>query len=248
MERSRSEPIRSPFWSRACDPFYLPLLRGIEDAASERGTLVLIVDTRDSSSIANAMTRRLVARGVDGIIAVSVGDLPDHQPGHDDTRLPPIVCIGQPTGRGTAFCSMRPPRDMPPRIIWSSTGTLGSASSTAPLRGRSRGTSPRLRAGSGGGWPRPSPALVAEVTEFSIDEGRRRDGSVAGPPRSPTSVLAAGSTLAMGDRSSGKAAGLHVPGRMAIIGYTDSPLSPLLTPPLTMVEVPAREIGVRAVR
>ena len=46
------------------------------------------------------MTRRLVARGVDGIIEVSVGDLPDHQPGYDSTRLPPIVYIDQPDRQG----------------------------------------------------------------------------------------------------------------------------------------------------
>ena len=81
------------------DPFYLPLLRGIEEVASERGTLVLIVDTRDSASLAQAMIRRLVARGVDGIIAVSIGDLPPDRSGPDDTPLP-IVYVDQPDRRG----------------------------------------------------------------------------------------------------------------------------------------------------
>ena len=85
------------------DPFYLPLLRGIEDVASERGTLVLIADTRDSANLANAMTRRLVARGVDGIIAVSIGDMPDHLAdkvhSQDETGLP-IVYVDQPDRHG----------------------------------------------------------------------------------------------------------------------------------------------------
>src|SRR5215216_3464163 len=57
------------------NPFYLPLLRGIEDVAAEQGTLVLIVDARDSPPLAEALLRRLIPRGVDGIIAVSVGGL-----------------------------------------------------------------------------------------------------------------------------------------------------------------------------
>jgi len=57
------------------DPFYLALLRGIEDVDAEQGTLVLIVDTRDSPPLAEALLRRLIPRGVDGIIAVSVGGL-----------------------------------------------------------------------------------------------------------------------------------------------------------------------------
>src|SRR5262249_46769790 len=71
-------------------PFSLALLRGIEDVAAEQGTLVLIVDPHDSASLAEAMLRRLIARGVDGIIAVSVGGL-DERPSSretDDRRLP----------------------------------------------------------------------------------------------------------------------------------------------------------------
>jgi hypothetical protein len=84
------------------NPFYLALLRGIEDVAAEQGTLVLIVDTRDSPSLAEAMLRRLIARGVDGIIAVSVGGL-DKEPESretDDRRLPPIVYVDQPDRKG----------------------------------------------------------------------------------------------------------------------------------------------------
>src|SRR5512134_3815355 len=55
------------------DPFYLPLLRGIEQVAAEQGTLVLITDARDSPTLGDEMIRRLIARGVDGIIAASVG-------------------------------------------------------------------------------------------------------------------------------------------------------------------------------
>ena len=43
------------------NPFYLSLLRGIEDVAAEQGTLVLVTDTRDSPTLAEAMIRRLIA-------------------------------------------------------------------------------------------------------------------------------------------------------------------------------------------
>lgn len=42
--------------------------------------------------------------------------------------------------------------------------------------------------------------------------------------------------------------GLATSRDLAIVGYTDTPLSTLVDPPLTMVEVPAREIGTRAMR
>ena len=85
------------------DPFYLALLGGIDDVAAERGTLTLVADTRDSSTVATAIIRRLVARGVDGIIAVSTGGLDD---GTTDSRpregstVPPIVHVDQPSRKG----------------------------------------------------------------------------------------------------------------------------------------------------
>src|SRR6266511_3659843 len=84
------------------NPFYLALLRGIEDVAAEQGTLVLIVDTRDSLPLAEALLRRLIPRGVDGIIAVSVGGLEKEAESTetDDRRLPPIVYVDQPDRTG----------------------------------------------------------------------------------------------------------------------------------------------------
>ena len=37
------------------NPFYLSLLRGIEDVAAKQGTLILVTDTRDSPTLAEAM-------------------------------------------------------------------------------------------------------------------------------------------------------------------------------------------------
>ena len=41
---------------------------------------------------------------------------------------------------------------------------------------------------------------------------------------------------------------LDVPAQLALCGYTDSPTATLVQPPLTMVSVPSREIGIRAMR
>jgi LacI family transcriptional regulator, galactose operon repressor len=41
---------------------------------------------------------------------------------------------------------------------------------------------------------------------------------------------------------------LDVPAQLALCGYTDSPTATIVQPPLTMVSVPAREIGIRAMQ
>jgi LacI family transcriptional regulator len=53
--------------------------------------------------------------------------------------------------------------------------------------------------------------------------------------------LAAGALLAASD------AGLDVPGDLSVVGFDDSPMAPLTTPPLTTVAQPTEEKGRLAV-
>ncbi|MFH8252000.1 substrate-binding domain-containing protein [Microbacterium sp. B2969] len=227
--------------------FYLPLVRGIQDVASDRGTLVLIADARDSPRLADAMTRRLIARGVDGIIAVSVGRMPD-QLDSRVTRLP-IVHVDQPDRRGYS-------------LLFDGEGAGFSATSHLIDHGHDRIgliTAPLIWANvaevSDGyrraievGGADASAELVSEVPEFTIEAGRAAMARLLDLPHPPSAVFAAGSTLALGALTEAKSRGVRVPRDLAIVGYTDTPMAELVDPPLTMVEVPVREIGVRAMR
>jgi DNA-binding LacI/PurR family transcriptional regulator len=233
------------------DPFYLSMLRGIEDIAAERGILVLIADTRDSPTIAAAMIRRLRARGVDGILAVSVGDMDDGSGPEpvSDRPPPPIVYVDQPDrtghvllfdGRGAGHAATR-------HLVEHGHRRIGLV--TAPL------TWPNVREVHRGylqalenSGKRASCALVSEVDEFSIEAGRRGLAKLLEAGEPPTAVFATGDTLALGVLREAKDSGLAVPNDLAIVGYTDSGVATLVEPALTMVEVPARDIGVRAMR
>jgi DNA-binding LacI/PurR family transcriptional regulator len=232
------------------DPFYLPLLRGIEDAAAEQGTLVVIADARDSPTLADAMIRRLIARGVDGIIAVSVGGIDNKSRGRPSrARVPPVVYVDQPDraghvfvfdGHGAGYAATRHLHDH---------GHERIALVTAPLswpnvRQVYDGYAHALEDAGGGA----APTLVSEVGEFSVDAGRRGMARLLDLPDSPPAVFAAGEVLALGVLHEARQRGLDVPRELAIIGYTDSPTTELVEPPLTMVSVPAREIGIRAMR
>ena len=52
----------------------------------------------------------------------------------------------------------------------------------------------------------------------------------------------------MGVLHEAKSRQIDVPADLAITGYTDSPAAALVEPPLTMVSVPSREIGIQAMQ
>jgi DNA-binding LacI/PurR family transcriptional regulator len=232
------------------DPFYLSLLRGIEEAADEQGTLVLIADTQDSPDLAEVMIRRLIARGVDGVIAVSVGGLDDadtrFRERGDHSRFPPIVYVDQPDRKGSVliFDGKRAGYLAASHLADHGHEAIGLV--TAPLA-----------------WPNAKEIhegyvraldelgkrpMVSEVDAFTVGAGRAGLARLAELPDPPSAVFATAEVLALGALQEARARGMEVPGDMAIIGYTDSPAAALVEPPLTMVSVPAREAGLRAMR
>lgn len=231
------------------DPFYLPLLRSIEDVAAEQGTLVLIADTRDSPTFASAIIRRLIARGVDGIIAVSAGGIDGALSGRgreDGKEVPPIVHVDQPDRKGyTLLFNGEQAGYIAARHLGEhGRETIGLV--TAPLwwpnvkdiyDGYIRGLDEI------GGRP-----LVSEVDEFSVDAGRTGLSRLLESSAPPSAVFAAGEVLALGVLQEARARGLDVPRELAIVGYADFPAAALAEPPLTMVSAPATEAGLRAMR
>jgi DNA-binding LacI/PurR family transcriptional regulator len=211
---------------------------------------VLIADTRDSPTLAEATIRRLVARGVDGIVAVSVGGLAAGHGGRRGSEAqPPIVYVDQPDrtgyvllfdGRGAGRAATRHLCDHGHHRIGIVTAPLAWSNVAEVYDGYVQALEDAGR--------RPSRSLVSEVGEFTVDAGRIGLAQLLDQPRPPSAVFAAGETLALGVVQEARSRGLDVPAELAVVGYTDSPTAALVQPPLTMVAVPAREIGIRAMR
>ena len=227
------------------NPFYLPLIRGIEDVADEEGTLIVVSDTRDSPAVAERAIRRLIPRGVDGIIAVSVG----HVARKAQRRVPPMVYVDQPDrsghvllfdGREAGVTATRHLREHGHDRIGIVTAPLSWPNAKEVYDGY-------LHAIDETGGPF-SAALVAEVGEFTLEAGRAGLAQLLDTPDPPSAVFAAGEALALGTLQEARSRRLAVPGDLAVVGYTDSQTAALVEPPLTMVAVPAREIGIRAMR
>jgi LacI family repressor for deo operon, udp, cdd, tsx, nupC, and nupG len=233
------------------DPFYLPLLAGIEEVAAQHGLLVLLADTQDSSDRAAAMIRRLIARGVDGLIAISVGGIdradevvPDR---HARRTLPPIVYVDQPErpGHSLVFDAERGGYLATRHLV--DHGHERVAMLTAPLDLANMGIlhDGYRRALSEAAKPQ-SEGIMIEVAGFDLDAGRAGLVRLLESSNRPTAVFAAGADLALGVIDQARLHGVRVPDDLAVVGYADIPTARLVEPPLTMVSVPAREIGLRA--
>lgn len=80
------------------------------------------------------------------------------------------------------------------------------------------------------------------------EDGRRDAARLLALRTRPDAVFAVNDPVALGIYQACKDAGVRIPQDLAVAGFSDNPISALLTPPLTTVAQPAYELGVAAAK
>jgi LacI family transcriptional regulator len=83
--------------------------------------------------------------------------------------------------------------------------------------------------------------------DFSEAGGRRVAGQILRGPALPRAIVAGNDQMALALVADLAAAGIAVPGEVAVTGFDDIQLARLVSPPLTTVHQPMRELGAQCV-
>ena len=84
--------------------------------------------------------------------------------------------------------------------------------------------------------------------DFSVESGHAAASAWLGTDDAPTAAFCFSDQSALGVLAACRERGLRVPRDLSVVGFDDLASSRYLTPPLTTVAQPMREIGVRAVQ
>ncbi len=87
---------------------------------------------------------------------------------------------------------------------------------------------------------------ITYATELSFTAGKQAMEILLAAPERPDAVFAVSDTLAAGALSAIHAAGLRVPQDIAVTGFDGTDLAEMVTPPLSTLAQPSREMGRRA--
>ena len=225
--------------------FWAPVVRGAEAVLAESGYRLVLANTDEEGVRAEAALEGLLEHRVDGVlIAPPAGS----QRRHYDAYLSsgrPLVCIERTVpgvetdyvgvdGHAGGFAAASHLLRLGRRRLGVLTLPLDVLASRERLQG--------VRA-----------ALQAEhltLTDEQVVVGRfsEREGFAAAQrlleckPR-PDALIAAGLRMTIGAFAALREAGLRIPEDVALIGYDETPWASLLTPPLTVVRQPARDLG-----
>lgn len=245
LRRNRADALGLVL-ERVTNPVFADLVHGAEEAATELGCGLLLLDGEEVTRNPGFLGEVVKSRRVDGLL-LQGGYGPDAEVLQRFAAEIPSVIVNSPgtdvasgvSLQDTAATALATQHliELGHREIAFITGDPGS-SSDARQRGyesalEAAGHEPRTELVLGGGW--------------QPQAGRRAVRSFVRPSAPVTAVVAASSVVALGALSALAEAKIRVPEDVSVVGIHDPWFAPYLNPPLTTVALPLRELGRQAV-
>ncbi|MEO8078068.1 MAG: LacI family DNA-binding transcriptional regulator [Acidobacteriota bacterium] len=233
------------------NPFFSPILQGIEETAQSEGYAVLLGDMQHDKSREDHYGLMLQRREADGLIFFgnklprSVAELvaaaaPKCAPVVYGCDFEPGLCtssvhVDNVAGGADAVDHLYA---LGHRRIGIVSGPPDSPSS----RDRLLGATDPERAG------RANVEFVVMKADFSIESAYAAVNHLLGLRRPPTAIFCFNDEMAMGALEAAWGRRLRVPEDLSIVGFDDIRFARHMNPPLTTIAQPMREIGIGTVR
>jgi LacI family transcriptional regulator len=230
------------------NPFFAEIVRGAEAVLSERGYVLMVCSSDESPERERRYMRALEEHRVDGVLIAPVG--------RDLSRVAALASRGVPTvlldrhPGNLAMCSVTVDDIRGGELAASHLLGLGHetiAFVSGPLSIRQCAD---RRAGARLAFRRAGrkPASLTEVPmeALTVEHGEKAVTKLLAASPRPTAVFCANDLLALGVLKGLAAAGVDVPGEMAVVGYDDVTFASMLSPSLTSVRQPKYELGTSA--
>lgn len=228
----------------------MELIDGVESVAKEQGLSVVLTVTGDRHSPGSEWLEGVLRRRPAGVVLV-FSDLPPDLRERLRSRAIPFVIVdpaGDPSpdvpSVGSAnwsggLAATRHLIELGHTRIAAITGPRDMMCSLARLDGyRSAMNSAGLTIEND--WVR--------FGDFHVEGGRTQALHLLDRPDRPTAIFAGSDLQALGALEAARSLGLSVPEDVSIVGYDDIPLSRWVSPRLTTVHQPLRQMGVEAAK
>ena len=225
------------------NPFFTEVVRGVERVAGGEGYAVLLSDARETPP--EKQLEALRARLVDGVILDGLGaaalsgsalnGLNVVLVDESSERWPSVASDAAAAGRMVAEHLLG--------LGHRTFGFLGPATDVFGFRMRERGFFSALRAAG----IRPLSSWVRRTLP-TVAGGESAMRRLLAEVQRPTAVFCANDLIALGALKASLSKGVRVPEQLSLVGCDDIEMARVVTPELSTVAVPAREMGARAAR
>lgn len=225
-------------------------LQAFQEELRQHGYTLLVASSSYRPEIEDEQIRSLVARGADGLLLIGherdcgvhrfleAQNVPALVAWTYD-KSAPLVSVG--------FDNYEPMRELAERAIALGHRRIGIVSAHIQANDRAKQRVRGIRdAARAAGIPAEDLQMVE--TSYGIDTGAEAFETLMSADRRPTVVMCGNDVLAVGAILRARQRGCNVPRDVSITGFDDIELATVVSPTLTTVHVPHREMGRRAAK
>jgi LacI family transcriptional regulator len=206
-------------------------------SARQAGYCVFVTDTENSETLEQEAFRRMIDRGVDGVVWFPIRDVNTVEVESRrvptlliDRSIPGLAAIRADYEGGGRRAAVHLLAQGHERV-----GIVSGPMDVASMRARIDGAKAAL-----------GDRLVFHMTSsFSMELEAAAIEAVRS--RRATAIFAGTDLIALGVIRAAQAAGLNVPGDLAVIGFGDMPSAQMANPPLSSIEMPLEDMATAAV-
>ncbi len=230
------------------NPMFPPIIRGIERSLAKQGYNVILADSDNDQKIEMSIVESMVSRNVDGLILATAHredsvvstcveeDIPLVLVNRTiDTHSVTAVINDDEHGINLAVSHLA-------ELGHRSIAYIGGPQNTTTGHDRYLAFKKLLR----GGRFESHSDIILNCKAFTVAEGRNGFLAMLRKDREFTAVVAANDLLALGCYDALLELGLKCPADISVTGYNDMPFMDRVSPALTSVLIPHKEIGIEA--
>jgi LacI family transcriptional regulator len=225
------------------NPFFPPIVRGVEDALDDEQYTVIVANTDNDPEREARVLRSLIGHQVDGLL-LATSHLDDLGASADALAGLPVVLVNR-RGSDDRVSAVVPNDPVGIELAVDHLVELGHtrighiAGPQDTSTGRARAEAFLARAPRERGSPPPVETTDVYGTQAGVE------ACAALLDRCPglTAIVAANDQLAVGCLRTLRSRGLRVPEDVSLVGFNDMPMVDLLDPPLTTLRIPQYEMG-----
>jgi LacI family transcriptional regulator len=223
-------------------------LQAFQEELGRHGITLLVASSSYSPELEQDQIRTLVTRGADALLLIGHDRTPQSYAFLQQRQIPFVVAwvYDETADRvSIGFDNRQAMRALADQVIGKGHRHLGYITAKRSDNNRARARFDGLcEAMLAHGLPPEN--LPVEETAYAIDNGARAFARLMDIDPRPTAVMCGNDVLAVGALKMARQMGIDVPGQVSITGFDDIEIAQIVTPALTTVHVPHREMGRRA--
>lgn len=247
LASNRSRPVGAVF-PTVNNEIFAATINALEEVLSSSGYTLILSISNFSLDMEATQVRRLVERGIDGLVLVGNDHSPETHALIDQAEFPYVSLLSydKAYGRPNIGISNRDGgRAAVDHLSALGHRRIGMISGHMAANDRARARYLGFMDGLAERGLRPFRDAVLEKN-YTIEAGRESLGELIESDRLPDALVCGNDVLALGVLIEAQNRGLRVPQDLSIVGFDDLPLARHFRPALTTIAVPVKETGRRA--